>query len=52
LNLTTNQQMLIAKALIGSGNKGIYPGMAVSCQVYCDKITIFDFLRRGIHLKL
>jgi hypothetical protein len=51
LNLTTNQQLIIAKALVKSGIKGIYPGMAVSCQVYCDKITIFEFLQRGIHLK-
>ncbi len=51
LNLTTNQQLIIAKALINHGIKGIYPGMAVSCQVYCDRITILDFLRRGIHLK-
>jgi hypothetical protein len=51
LNLTTNQQLIIAKAIVNSGIKGIYPGMAVSCQVYCDKISIFDFLRRGIQLK-
>ena len=51
LNLSTNQQMVIAKALVRSRNKGIYPGMAVSCEVYCDKITIFEFLQRGIHFK-
>jgi hypothetical protein len=52
LSLTANQQLIIAKALINNGIKGIYPGMAVSCQVYCDKITIFEFLKRGIHLRL
>ncbi len=51
IDTMTSQQIIIAKALIRSGIKGIYPGMAVSCKVYCDKITIFEFLRRGIHLK-
>jgi hypothetical protein len=51
IDTMTSQQIIIAKALIKSGIKGIYPGMAVSCKVYCDKITIFEFLRRGIHLK-
>jgi hypothetical protein len=52
IDTTSNQQMIIAKALITSGIKGIYPGMAVSCRVYCDKITIFEFLQRSIQLKI
>jgi hypothetical protein len=51
MNITTNQQVIIAKALVKKSNQGIYPGMAVSCQVFCDRITIFEFLQRGIHLK-
>ncbi len=51
VNFQANQQMVIAKALIHSNYK-IYPGMAVQCKVICDKITIFEFLKRGIHLRL
>jgi hypothetical protein len=52
IDTMTKQQLIIAKALIKSGIKGIYPGMAVSCKVYCDKITIFEFLQRSIKLKI
>lgn len=48
----TSQQLIMAKALINGRNPGILPGMAVSCKVYCDRITIFEFLRRSINLKL
>jgi hypothetical protein len=51
IDSTTSQQLIIAKALVSKGIPGIFPGMAVSCKVYCDKITIFDFLRRSIKLK-
>lgn len=51
IDAMTSQQLIIAKALIKSGIKGIYPGLAVSCKVYCDKITIFEFLQRSIQLK-
>ncbi len=51
VNLMSNQQMVIAKALIEGKARKIYPGMAVQCKVMCDEITIFEFLKRGIHLK-
>ncbi|MCD4683319.1 MAG: HlyD family secretion protein [Bacteroidales bacterium] len=51
VNLMSNQQMVIAKALIEGKIQKVYPGMAVSCKVMCDEITIFEFLKRGIHLK-
>lgn len=52
MDTASSQQLIIAKALIKSGIKGIYPGLAVSCKVYCDKITIFEFLKRSIQLKI
>jgi len=51
VNMAANEQMLIAKAIINLKLKRVYPGMAVQCEVICDKITIFEFLKRGIHLK-
>ena len=50
VNFQANQQMVVAKALINTNFK-IYPGMAVQCKVICDEITIFEFLKRGIHLR-
>ena len=50
VNFQANQQMVVAKALINTSFK-IYPGMAVQCRVICDEITIFEFLKRGIHLR-
>ncbi len=52
IDSSTSQQIIMAKALINGGSPGILPGMAVSCKVYCDRITIFEFLRRSIYLKL
>ena len=46
-----NQQMVIAKALIEGKARKIYPGMAVQCKVICDEITLFQFLKRGIHFR-
>lgn len=51
VSLVTNQQLVIAKALVDKSFQGIYAGMAVQCTVICDEITIFEFLKRGIHLK-
>jgi hypothetical protein len=50
-NITSSQQLIIGKALIENGVKGLYPGMAVNCKVFCDRITISEYLRRGIHFK-
>lgn len=51
VNVLANQQLVIAKALVDKSFQGIYAGMAVQCSVFCDEITIFEFLKRGIHLK-
>jgi len=52
MNVSTKQQHVIAKALIKQGVHGLFPGMAVSCQVYCDKVTIFEFLKRSINFRV
>ncbi len=52
VNIRSNQQMVIAKALVNRNIYKVYPGMAVQCKVICDEITIFTFLKRGIHLRL
>ncbi len=51
VNMSASEQMLMAKAVINLKLKRVYPGMAVQCEVICDKITIFEFLKRGIHLR-
>jgi len=48
VNLFANQQMALAKALIPGGHHNIYPGMAVKCKVVCDRITLYQYLKRGI----
>jgi len=52
VNLLPNQQMVIAKALISGGQLKLYPGMAVQCKVICDEITLFQYLKRGIQVRL
>jgi hypothetical protein len=52
LSLSSKQQHILAKALIDHHVTGIYPGMAVACQVYCDDVTIFEFLKRSINLRV
>lgn len=52
VSLMANQQMAIAKALIPGGHQNIYPGMAVQCKVVCDRITLYQYLKRGVQLSL
>lgn len=52
LSLASKQQHILAKALITQDVEGIYPGMAVACQVYCDEVTIFEFIKRSISFKV
>jgi hypothetical protein len=52
LSLSSKQQHILAKALIKRGIEGIYPGMAVACQVYCDEVTIFEYIKRSINLRV
>lgn len=50
VSLFSDQQLVMAKALISGGHFKLYPGMAVQCNVYCDRITLLGFLRRSIQL--
>jgi len=52
LNVISRQQHVLAKALITDNFEGIYPGMAVNCEVYCDEVTIFEFIRRSVNFKV
>lgn len=52
VSLFSDQQLVMAKALISGGQFKIYPGMAVQCNVFCDRITLLGFLRRSIQLHL
>lgn len=51
VSLFSNQQLVMAKAIIDGGQFKLYPGMAVQCTVVCDKISIFNFLARSIQFQ-
>ncbi|MEZ5196034.1 MAG: hypothetical protein R2764_06430 [Bacteroidales bacterium] len=51
VSLLSNQQLMVAKAFINARFTKIYPGMAVHCEVICDEITIFEFLKRNLKLR-
>jgi len=48
VNYVSNQQAIIAKALVPGNIPGVRAGMLVKCSVVCDKITIFEYLKRGL----
>ncbi|MCD4698176.1 MAG: hypothetical protein K8S16_18275 [Bacteroidales bacterium] len=52
VSLLSNQQLVMAKAVIAGGQFKLFPGMAVQCTVVCDKISLFAFLSRSILLRL
>jgi hypothetical protein len=45
-----NQQVAIAKAQVNMESSTLHSGMAVKCRIYCDKVTIFELMKRGISL--
>lgn len=51
VSLMSDQQLVMAKAVITGGQLKLYPGMAVKCMVLCDRITIMNYLRRSIQLR-
>jgi len=51
VNVLPNEQMVLARAIISGGKYRIYPGMMVQCRVICDKITFFEYLKRGIQFR-
>jgi hypothetical protein len=50
VNLIQNQQVIIAKAVTTESSEGIYPGMIVQCRIYCDKVTLLEYLKRNFSL--
>ena len=48
VNYISNKQAIVAKALIPGNIPGVRSGMLVECSVVCDKITILEYLRRGL----
>lgn len=52
VSLFSDQQLVMAKALISGGQFKLYPGMAVQCSVFCDRITLLGYLQRSIQLHL
>jgi multidrug efflux pump subunit AcrA (membrane-fusion protein) len=40
-------QFVIAKAVTKESSPGIYPGMVVTCRIYCDKVRILEYLKRN-----
>lgn len=47
INLIQNQQFVIARAITTASTPGIYPGMVVQCRIYCDKISLLEYLKRN-----
>ena len=47
VSLIKNQQFVIAKAVTSESTTGIYPGMIVRCRIYCDKVSLLEFLKRN-----
>ncbi len=47
VSLIQGQQFVIARAITTESSPGIYPGMVVKCRIYCDKVTILEYLKRN-----
>jgi hypothetical protein len=47
INLIQNQQFVIARAVTTGPTPGIYPGMVVQCRIYCDKVSLLEYLKRN-----
>jgi hypothetical protein len=47
INLIQNQQFVIARAVTTESTPGIYPGMVVQCRIYCDKVSLLEYLKRN-----
>ena len=47
ISLIQNQQFVIAKAVTAKSADAIYPGMVVRCRIYCDKVSLLEYLKRN-----
>ena len=50
VSLIQNQQFIFAKAITGELSQGIFPGMVVRCRIYCDRVTLFEYIKRNFLL--
>lgn len=50
VSLIQNRQFVIAKAITSECIPGIYPGMIVKCRIYCDRVSILEYLKRNFAL--
>ncbi len=44
------RQVVLARAVTDESFPGIYPGMAVKCRIYCDKVSLFEYIKRNFIL--
>jgi len=47
VSLIQSQQFVLAKASTRESTEGIYPGMLVKCRIYCDKVSLLEYLKRN-----
>jgi hypothetical protein len=47
INLIQSKQFVIARAVTTESTHGIYPGMVVQCRIYCDKVSLLEYLKRN-----
>lgn len=50
VSLIQNKQFVIGRAVTEEYTSGIYPGMVVRCRIYCDKVSILEYLKRKFML--
>jgi hypothetical protein len=50
VSMIQNQQVVIAKAVTNEFSPGIYPGMVVKCRIYCDRVSLFEYIKRNFML--
>jgi len=47
VSLIQSQQFVIAKAVTDKSTTGLYPGMVVRCRIYCEKVSLLEYLKRN-----
>jgi hypothetical protein len=50
VNFIQSRQVIIAKAVTEEFSRGIYPGMLLKCRIYCDRVSLLEYLRRNFAL--
>jgi hypothetical protein len=48
VSFTGKQQYIIAKAVIVNDSPVLIPGMMMNCRINCDRVSLFEYLRRNI----